>query len=300
MTTATQTTGVLTILPDPPPPPMPIGLIAGGGQLPVIIARSLRTVGHPIHCLGLSGQWEPELPSLCDSFREVGVLRVGTWGKLLASLGVHHAIMVGKVDKAKLMHDPFRLLKNIPDMPTIMGYYKHMRHDRRSHALLSAIAEELDRNGVALLDSTAPIGDELSSPGVMTRRQPSPLQKADYEFAWPMLMQIMRLDIGQAVAVRERDIIAVEAVEGTDRMIQRAGQLCRAKGWTLCKGSRPGHDRRSDVPTIGVRTIENLHAAGAGCLALASGDCIMIDKQRVIDAADALGIAIVGIPTAFG
>lgn len=300
MPPTTRHTGVLTILPDPPPPPVAIGLIAGGGQLPVIIARSLRSSGHPIHCLGLSGQWEPELPTLCATFREVGVLRVGSWGKILAAMGVRHAIMVGKVDKAKLMHDPFRIVKNIPDLRTIIGYYRHMRKDTRSHALLNAIAEELDRNGVALLDSTAPISEELSTPGVMTRRQPTVMQRADFEFAWPMLMQIMRLDIGQAVAVRERDIIAVEAVEGTDRMIQRAGQLCRVKGWTLCKGSRPGHDRRSDVPTIGVRTIENLHAAGAGCLALAAGDCIMIDKKRVIDAADALSIAIVGIPTAFG
>lgn len=300
MSVASSHTGVLTILPDLPRPPTAIGLIAGGGQLPVIIARSLRTSGHPIHCLGLSGQWEPELPTLCDTFREVGVLRVGSWGRLLGAIGVRHAIMVGKVDKAKLMHDPFRMVKNIPDLRTIIGYYRHMRKDARSHALLNAIAEELDRNGVALLDSTAPISEELSTPGVMTKRQPTAMQRADFEFAWPMLMQIMRLDIGQAVAVRERDIIAVEAVEGTDRMIQRAGQLCRAKGWTLCKGSRPGHDRRSDVPTIGVRTIENLHAAGAGCLALAAGDCIMIDKKRVIDAADALNVAIVGIPTAFG
>ncbi len=300
MSGATSHTGVLTILPDLPPPPVSIGLIAGGGQLPVIIARSLRSTGHPIHCLGLSGQWEPELPTLCSSFREVGVLRVGSWGKLLGRMGVRHAIMVGKVDKAKLMHDPFRAVRNIPDLRTIIGYYKYMRKDARSHALLNAIAEELDRNGVALLDSTSPISEELSTPGVMTRRQPTAMQRADFEFAWPMLMQIMRLDIGQAVAVRELDIIAVEAVEGTDRMIQRAGQLCRAKGWTLCKGSRPGHDRRSDVPTIGVRTIENLHAAGAGCLALAAGDCIMIDKKRVIDAADALNVAIVGIPTAFG
>jgi DUF1009 family protein len=293
------TTGVLTILPDPPPPPTPIGLIAGGGQLPVIIARSLKQAGHVIHCLGLSGQWEPELPGLCDSFREVGVLKIGSWGKLLSKIGVQHAIMVGKVDKAKLMYDPLRLVRNLPDMAAVAAWYRHLRNDRRSHALLSAIAEELDRSGVALIDSTAPIDDELATPGVMTEHQPSSGQIADYEFAWPMLMQVMRLDIGQAVAVRERDIIAVEAVEGTDRMIQRAGQLCKAKGWTLCKGARPGHDRRSDVPTIGVRTIENLHAAGAGCLALAAGDCIMIEKRRVLDAADRLGISIVGIPTAF-
>jgi DUF1009 family protein len=163
---------------------------------------------------------------------------------------------------------------------------------------LNAIADELDRCGVALLDSTAPIHDELATAGVMTRRQPTAEQRADVEFAWPLLTQTLRLDIGQAVAVRERDIIAVEAVEGTDRMIERVAQLCRAKGWTLCKGARAGHDRRSDVPTVGVKTIENMSAAGGGCLALAAGDVIMLDKQDMLTMADERGISIMGVPHA--
>lgn len=291
-------TGALTILPDPPPPPTPVGLIAGGGNLPILIARGLRHAGHPVHGLGLSRQYEPELPSLCSSFRDVGVLRVGTWGRILSKLGVRHAIMVGKVDKAKLMHDPLRLVRNFPDFRTVMAWYRHLRHDRRSHAVLNAIAEELDRCGVALLDSTAPIHDELASAGVMTSKQPTAEQRADVEFAWPLLTQTLRLDIGQAVAVRERDIIAVEAVEGTDRMIYRVAQLCRSKGWTLCKGARAGHDRRSDVPTVGIKTIENMGAAGGGCLALAAGDVIMLDKQEMLRLADDRGISVVGVPHA--
>ncbi|MFO0834058.1 MAG: UDP-2,3-diacylglucosamine diphosphatase LpxI [Phycisphaerales bacterium] len=291
-------TGALTILPDPPPPPTPVGLIAGGGRLPILVARGLRSAGHPVHALGLSKQYEPELPTMCSSFREVGVLRVGTWGRILSGMGVRHAIMVGKVDKAKLMHDPLRVLRNIPDWRTLVAWYRHLRHDKRSHAVLSAIAEELDRCGVALLDSTAPIPDELSTEGVMTRRQPTPEQRADIDFAWPLLAQTLSLDIGQAVAVRERDVIAVEAVEGTDRMIERTGQLCRSKGWTLCKGARAGHDRRSDVPTVGIKTIENLASNGGGCLALAAGEVIMLDKSRMLDVADELGVSIVGIPAA--
>jgi DUF1009 family protein len=286
----------LTILPVPPPPPTPVGLIAAGGRLPVLVAQSWREAGHVVHGLGLANQYEPELPALCSSFREVGVLRVGSWGKALSRLGVRHAIMVGKVDKAKLMHDPMRLLRNIPDFRTMHAWYKHLRHDRRSHALLSAIAEELDRCGVALLDSTTPIPDQMATAGVMTRTQPTPEQRGDIEFVWPLLTQTLRLDIGQAIAVRERDVIAVEAVEGTDRMIERVGQLCRAKGWTLCKGARAGHDRRSDVPTVGVTTIENIHKNGGGCLALAAGDVIMVDKRRMLALADELGMSIVGIP----
>src|SRR5262249_31387257 len=151
---------------------------------------------------------------------------------------------------------------------TLVAWYRHLRHDRRSHAVLAAIADELGRSGVHLIDSTAPIPDALAEAGVLTRCQPTTEQRADIAFAWPLLAQTLRLDIGQAIAVRDRDVIAVEAVEGTDRMIERAGQLCRSVGWTLCKGARSGHDRRSDVPTVGVKTLENLHKAGGRCLAL--------------------------------
>lgn len=286
----------LVILPDPPAPPTAIGLIAGAGRLPIIVAEGLREIGHRIHGIGLANMYEPELPGLCDSFHEVGLFRVGGWGRALARRNVRHAIMVGKVDKAKLMHDPLRMVRHVPDMRTLIAWHQKLRHDRRSYAVLGAIADELERSGVQLLDSTTSIPKELADAGVMTSKQPTAGQQADIDFVWPQLVDLLRLDIGQAVAVRERDIIAVEAVEGTDRMIERAGQLCRAKGWTLCKGARCGHDRRSDVPTIGVTTIERMHDAGAGCLALAAGDVIMIDKDEVIAEADRRGIAIVGVP----
>lgn len=289
----------LTILPDPPPPPTAIGLIAGGGRLPVIVAEGLKDAGHPVHGLGLAKQYDPGLPPVCSSFHEVGLLRIGSWARILGRLGVRHAIMVGKVDKARIMHDPFRMLRNIPDLTTLLAWYRHKRgelaHDRRSHAVLRVIAEELDRAGVQLIDSTVSITDQLAHPGVMTRRQPTEEQLADIEFVWPLLSEILRLDIGQAIAVRERDVIAVEAVEGTDRMIERAGQICRTVGWTLVKGARSGHDRRSDVPTVGIQTLENLHKNGGRCLALAAGDVIMIDKVQMLDRADELGISILGV-----
>lgn len=286
----------LVILPDPPAPPTAIGLIAGAGRLPIIVAEGLREIGHRIHGIGLANMYEADLPQLCDSFHEVGLFRVGGWGRALARRNVRHAIMVGKVDKAKLMHDPLRMVRNVPDVPTLLAWHRKLRHDRRSYAVLGAIADELERSGVQLLDSTTSIPKELADAGVMTKRQPTSGQQADVDFVWPQLVDLLRLDIGQAVAVRERDIIAVEAVEGTDRMIERAGALCKAKGWTLCKGARCGHDRRSDVPTIGVTTIERMHDAGAGCLALAAGDVIMIDKEDVIAEADRRGIAIMGVP----
>lgn len=288
----------LSILPDPPPPPTPIGLIAGGGRLPILVAEGLRAGGHPVHGLGLMGQYDAELPGLCNSFRDVGLLRVGSWGRALNRIGVRHAVMVGRVDKAKIMHDPLRLIRNVPDVRTVVAWFKHLRHDRRSSAVLAAVAEELERRGVSLIDSTAPIPDHIATAGVMTRTQPTAQQRSDVEFVWPLLAELLRLDIGQSIAVRERDVIAVEAVEGTDRMIERVSVVCRAKGWTLCKGARAGHDRRSDVPTVGIQTIERMAEHGAGCLAVAAGDVIMLDRDKMLDRADELGIAIIGVPVA--
>lgn len=290
-----MSTAALTILPDPPPPPTPVGLIAGGGRLPINVAEGLNLRGNPVHGLGLADQYDPMLPPLCASFRQVGLLRVGSWGRALRRLGVSHAIMVGRVDKAKLMFDPLRALRHVPDMRTVLGWYKHLRHDKRSHAMLRLVARELEREGVELLDSTAAIPHMMSDAGVMGSVYPDAGQRGDIRFAWPLLNELLRLDIGQAIAVRQRDVISVEGIEGTDRMIERSGELCRRSGWTLCKGARAGHDRRSDVPSVGVKTIENLHRAGGGCLALAAGEVIMIDKDRTLAAADELGVAVMGV-----
>lgn len=288
----------LTILPDPPPPPAPIGLIAGGGQLPMFIAEGLHRAGYTVHGVGLHRQYDPDLPARCDTFSDVGLLRVATWGRTLRKHGVRHAIMVGKVDKAKLMHERFRVLKNIPDLTTALAWYRTLRHDRRSHAVLRVVADELHRKGVQLIDSTIPIPDQLAEPGVMTRTHPTTEQRADIELVWPMLAELLRLDIGQSMTVRDRDVISVEAVEGTDRMIERTGDLCKRGGWTLVKGARAQHDRRSDVPTVGVRTIEHMHRHGGRCLAVGAGDVIMLDRERMIERADELGIAIIGVPMA--
>lgn len=285
----------VVILPDPPEPPTPMGLIAAGGRLPILVAQGMRAAGHPVYCVGLSGQYPAELKPLCDRFREVGALRLGSWIRNLRRMGVHHAVMVGRIDKARLLHSWAVIIRSLPDVRTLRLFFEN-RRDRRSHVMLAIVADELSAGGIELIDSTTHIRQYMAHNGNITDRRPSSAQKADIEFGWPLLQEMLRLDIGQSMAVRERDVIAVEAVEGTDRMIERAGQLCKASGWTLLKGARSGHDRRSDVPTVGPDTIENLHAAGGGCLAIAPEDVIMIDKADTIALADRLGVAIVGVP----
>lgn len=284
------------ILPAPPPPPTPLGLIAAAGRLPVLVAEGMRALGHPVIGVGLGRQFPEELPALCDDFESVPLLRLGQWGRSLRSRGAEHAVMVGRIDKASLLYSWWAVLRLLPDARAF-GLYGRIWRDLRSHRILAAIADELADDGVMLIDSTHPIPEHLATVGTMTRREPSAAARRDIEFGWPMLAQLLHLDIGQAIAVRQRDVIAVEAIEGTDRLIERAGTLCRGNAWTLLKGARVGHDRRADVPTVGPQTIERLAAAGGKCLALAAGDVIMVDKPMTLALADQLGIAVVGIPT---
>jgi DUF1009 family protein len=272
----------------------PMGLIAGQGRLPLLVARGMKQSGARVCCVGLRDQYDLQLPSLCDSFGDVGLVRIGRWIKLFRSWNVTQAVMVGGVSK-KRMHDRWRIFRQIPDWRAMRLWYRHLRHDRRNATVLAAVADELQRNGITLIDSTTYIMDHLATAGVMTRTQPRSEHRADIDFGWPLLSKAVELDIGQSMAVRDRDVIAVEAVEGTDAMIQRAGELCNTRGWTLLKSAKAEHDMRADVPTIGLATIERAAKAGCGCIAVGAGRVILVDKPAVLTAADERRIAIVGM-----
>ena len=274
--------------------PSIVGLIAGQGLLPVLVARGMHAAGRRVCCVGLRDQFDATLPGACDEFHPAGIVQIGKWIRTFRRWGVHEAVMVGRVAKIR-MHDPFRLLRQLPDWRAINLWYRQLRHDRRNAAVLAAVADELARNGITLIDSTTYIPDHLAAPGTMGRVKPSAQQQADIDFAWPLLLRAVEIGIGQSIAVRERDVIAVEAVEGTDAMIDRAGALCRVKGWVLLKTASGGHDMRADVPTIGVETIEHAAQAGCGCIAVGVGRVILIDMPSVLAAADRMGIAVVGL-----
>lgn len=271
-----------------------IGLIAGHGQLPVIVAEGMKARGFEVHAAGLKGEYADELVPICDRLVPVGMARLGSWIRVLRAAGVSEAVMVGGVAKRKA-HDPLRVLRQLPDWRALVIWYRRLRHDRRNAALLAAVADELKTAGITLIDSTTHIPEHMAGAGVMGRTQPTDRQRGDIEFGRPILAGTASLDIGQSIAVCDRDVIAVEAVEGTAAMIERAGQLCRSRGWTLLKTARPGHDMRADVPTIGLETIRQVKEAGGGCIAVGAGRVILIDRPKVVEAADAAGIALVGV-----
>lgn len=274
--------------------PEPIGLIAGGGRLPFLEAQGIRAAGREVACLGLLGQFDADLPAVCDRFATSPVIRLNKWVRQFRRWGVREAVMVGLVRKDRLMYDPLRFVRHIPDWRAAKLWFNTLRHDRRDQKMLSAVADELQRCGVTLIDTTRYIPEHLAGAGCMTRRTPAAAQQADIDFGLPILLRMNELDVGQSIAIKDCDVVAVEAMEGTDRMIERAGQVCRSGGWTLVKGPRPDKDMRFDVPTIGVQTIDRLRAAGAGCLAVAAGKVILTDKPELLAAAEDARIAVVG------
>jgi len=271
----------------------PLGLIAGAGRLPVLIAQGVRRTARPLLGVGLRGQADSSLRELADEFAWAGLTRIGRWIGLLRRHQVREAILAGGVRKAE-MYSPLRLLRYLPDLRTARLWYRRLRHDRRDNAVLSAVADELAREGIRLMSSVEYCREHLASEGLMTKRPVPRSAEADVEFGFRIARRSADLDIGQSLAVKEGDIIAVEAMEGTDEMIERAGRLCRSGGWTLVKVARPDQDMRFDVPTVGPDTMKRLHAAGCVCLVLEVGRTIILDKPDALASADRYGIAVLG------
>jgi len=271
----------------------PLGLIAGEGVFPFLVARGAKAAGRRVICAALAGSASPDLKQECDEFHFVGVARLGRWTRILKSAGCSDAIMVGRVLKTK-MYDPWALFRYIPDITSARLWFTRLRHDRSPNAILSAIADTLGNQGIRLIDSTTYTTDQLATAGVMTSRQPTESQWLDIKAGWDICQTISRLDIGQSIAILNKDVIAVEALEGTNAMIERAGTLCKLPGWTLIKVANKHQDMRMDVPTIGVTTLEKLRDARAGCIVLEPGKTVLLEKQKVLELADRYKIAIVG------
>ena len=271
-----------------------LGIIAGNGILPSLVARSAKATGYRVCCVGLRNQFDPALPHECDEFSVVGIAKIGRWIRLLKKWNIDEAVMVGGVGKT-IMHDPFRILRLMPDVRGLRLWYRRLRHDRRDATVLAAIADELQGEGVTLIDSTTHIKEHLASAGTIGSVQPTSRQTNDIAFGWPLLCETASLHIGQSIAVREGDVLAVEAIEGTAALIKRAGELCKRKGWTLLKTAASDHDMRADVPSIGTETIAQCDAAGCGCIALGANNVILLDKPAVVDAANIAGISIIGV-----
>ena len=274
-------------------PQAPIGLLAGSGRFPILFAEAAKRQGLAVACVGIKYEASEELRDLCDTFEWVGLSKLGGMIRTFKRMGANRIVMAGKVTK-NVMYTPFRMIQLAPDYRMIRMWYKTTT-DKRDDSILLGVIAEFARDGMEFASALDYCPEILVKRGTLTRRRPSASELKDVEFGWHLAKEMGRLDVGQSVAVKESATLAIEAIEGTDRCIERAGLLCRAGGWTLVKVAKPQQDMRFDVPTIGTNTIENLHKAGARVLAIEADKTIVIDQTDVVALADRYGIAIIAV-----
>ncbi len=271
-----------------------IGLLAGSGHFPVEFARAAAHQGHEVVCLGIAGLAPPELETICRTFRAAPLARIGLAIRYFKRRGITRAVMAGKIEK-RILFDPFRVLRLMPDLRTLHMWYHYARENRKDDTILLAVIREFARDGIHFESALDYAPELLVNHGFLTRRRPSSAQWEDIRFGWEIAKEMGRLDVGQSIIVNDKAVIAVEAVEGTDECIQRAGQLCRRGGFTIVKVSKPQQDMRFDVPTVGLTTLQTMHAAGGRVLAIESEKTIVLDREEFSLLADKLGIAIVAL-----
>jgi len=275
--------------------PEVLGIIAGAGRFPVLVAEGARRQGLRVVVVGLRGLAGPELRQVADRYYSSGLLRLGRWIRIFRRERATQAIMAGSVHKSD-MYGRFRLLRYLPDWSSMKVWYLRAR-DKRNDSILQATADFMAERGITLTDSVRYCPEQMAPAGVLTKTQPSAALQRDIAFGWPIAKEIGRLDIGQSIAVKEQEVIAVEAIEGTDRLIPRAGRLCESGAWTLIKVAKPDQDPRFDVPTVGPETIRNLAANGCRALVIEAGKTLIVDRAETIELADRLNLCVIGHQT---
>ena len=269
---------------------MRLGLIAGNGRFPFLALEAMKRLGHAVTVVAIREETSPALAAAAaaDPPAALHWVSLGELGQCIATLkeaGVTQALMAGQVQHRRLFSGV------IPDR-VLLGVLRRLA-TRNTDALISGVADVLREHGIELVDSTAFLEPLLAGAGCLTVRGPTAGERADLEFGYRMADAVAGLDIGQTMAVKERAVVAIEAMEGTDAVIARAGRLAGA-GVSVIKVAKPNQDMRFDVPVVGLPTVEALRRAGAGVLSVDAGRTLLLDGDRMLEAANEAGIAVVG------
>jgi UDP-2,3-diacylglucosamine hydrolase len=262
-----------------------IGLIAGWGNFPLAVARALKRQGYAVCCLGIRDHADPALGEICDEFQLAGIAKLGAHIRYFKRRGIRQATMAGKIFKARMLFQPWGWVRHLPDWRACRTFYPHFltrTQDRRDDTLMTTLIDAYAQDGIIFAPPTDFAPEMLVEPGPLTPRQPTAGQWKDIQFGWQLAKELGRLDIGQTVVVKGLVAVAVEAVEGTDACIRRAGELCPQGGFTVVKVAKPQQDMRFDVPTIGLGTLRALVEAGGQVLAVEAGRTIIVDEPGVV------------------
>jgi len=264
----------------------PLGLIAGNGRFPFLVAAGARRAGRRVIAVAILEEAAPDLADAVDEIHWVGLGQLGRCIEALHGAGAREAVMAGQVKHRQIFAGI------VPDLK-LMGVLARLAL-LNTDSLIGAVAETLGREGIALLPSTAFVEDQLAAAGTMSRRRPSGDEKHDVEYGRKVARVLAGMDLGQTVVVKNRAAVALEAMEGTDEAIRRAGRLA-GPGTTVVKVAKPRQDMRFDVPVVGPGTIEAMREAGARVLALDAGKTLLLDKADFLARADAAGLAVLGM-----
>lgn len=264
----------------------PIGLIAGGGQFPLLFAEAAKARGRRVMAICHQHETQPELERLADAFCWVKLGQLGRIIKFFHEHGVTETVFCGTITKTRIFRDI------LPDLKGLSLWNKI--DSKLDDSILRAVAASLEEEGISVLASTCYLEHLFFPKGIMGKRKPTEEQWADIRFGWRIAREIGKLDIGQCVVVREGSVLAVEAIEGTDAAIRRGGELA-GSGIVVVKLKKPGQDFRFDLPATGARTIETLAAVKGAVLAVEAGQSLLFDREAMITAANKAGIAVVGI-----
>jgi DUF1009 family protein len=265
----------------------PLGLIAGNGKFPLLLASCYKKRdGARIAAVGFRGDTSPDLTDLVDELLWVGVGQLGKVIKFFKNAGVSRAVMAGQIRPTRMFEKLKVDLRGLKVLSRL--------NNRKADSIFSSVAEEMMKDGIRLLDSTSFLKEFLAKEGVLTRRQPSERELEDVTFGLGIAKELGRLDIGQTVVVKDKAVVAVEALEGTDATIRRAGRLA-GEGTVVVKTAKPSQDMRFDVPVIGIRTLRTMQEAKAAVLAVEAHKTLVLDEEEVLELASRHGICIMGI-----
>jgi DUF1009 family protein len=270
---------------------MHIGLIAGNGQFPFLVLEGARSLGHDVTIVAIKEETFPEIEAAARRGPKpapVHWVSLGQLGRAIAVLkdaGVTQAVMAGQVKHVKIFSGI------VPDL-TLLSVFGRLKA-RNTDALITAVADVMREKGIELIDSTTFLEPLMAREGILSRRAPTPEEQEDFEFGYRVADVIAGLDVGQTIAVKHKAVVAVEAMEGTDEVIGRAGHLA-GPGVRIVKVAKPSQDMRFDVPVVGLLTIKAMRIAGATAISVDAGRTLVLDGAEFIDAADDAGITVYG------
>jgi len=265
---------------------MKFGLIAGNGEFPFLVAEGARKAGASLAVVAIREETDKRIEEVAEKVLWVGIGQLGKMISFFKKEGVSKVIMAGQVKHVQIFSGA------LPDFRMVRMLFGLKQ--RNTDALIGGVAAEMAKEGIELIDSTYFIQDRLAQEGVWTKRKPDGVEQGNIEYGLKIANEIARLDLGQTIVVRAKACVAIEAMEGTDATIKRAGELAKGK-LTVVKVAKPNQDMRFDVPVVGVPTIQTMIEAGATCLCLTAGKTLVFEREKMLALAGEKKIAVIAV-----